>query len=125
MLTYIMIPDAPPPKSPYSHAVKCGDLLFVAGQTGHDPKTGELAGETVTEHAEQAMKNLEAILTASGVGFAQVVKTTCFLVNIEDIIAFNEVYARYFKEKPARSCFAVKELPRKTLCEVELIASLK
>ena len=125
MLIYIIAPDAPTPNGHYSHAVKYGDLLFVAGQTGHDPKTNALAGETFIEQAEQVMKNLGAILAANGIGFAQVIKTTCFLANIEDITAFNEVYARYFPEKPARSCFAVKALPRNSLCEVELIAALK
>ncbi len=116
---------APAAVGPYSQAVAANGFLFTSGQLGIDPVTGKLAGETIAEQAEQVMKNLEAILTANGLTFANVVKATCFLADIAEFGAFNEVYGKYFTTKPARSCYAVKGLPMGGLCEVEVIAEMK
>lgn len=115
---------APAAIGPYSQAVILGDLLFSSGQIPLDPETGRLVGENITEQTEQIMRNLSAVLSAAGIGFDRVVKTTCFLADMGDFAAFNEVYGKYFTGKPARSCVAVKELPKGALAEVELIASL-
>ena len=98
-----------------------GDLIFTSGQIPVDPATGAIA-EGITAQAEQSCKNVGAILAAAGVGFENVVKTTCFLADMGDFAAFNEAYAKFFTSKPARSCVAVKELPKGVLCEVEAIA---
>ena len=98
-----------------------GDIVFTSGQLGLIPETGVLA-EGVEAQAEQAIKNLAAVLEAAGSSFTQVIKTTCFLADMGDFAAFNEVYAKYFTAKPARSCVAVKTLPKNVLCEIELIA---
>ena len=90
-----------------------------------NPETGEVVGSTVEEQAEQVMKNIQALLDSQGASFTDVVKTTCFLADMKDFAAFNEVYAKYFTGKPARSCVAVKELPKGVLCEVETIAAVK
>lgn len=115
---------APAAIGPYSQAVAVGGLLFTSGQIPIDPVTGTVAGETIEVQAEQVMKNLAAVLTAAGTGFDRAVKTTCFLADMGDFAAFNQVYARYFTEKPARSCVAVKTLPKNVLCEVEVTAVL-
>lgn len=115
---------APAAIGPYSQAVILGDLLFSSGQIPLDPETGRLVGENIKEQTEQIMRNLSAVLSAAGIGFDRVVKTTCFLADMGDFAAFNEVYGKYFTGKPARSCVAVKELPKGALAEVELIASL-
>jgi 2-iminobutanoate/2-iminopropanoate deaminase len=116
---------APAAIGPYSQAVRLGDFLFCSGQIPLVPGTSELRGTDVTEQSEQALKNLKAVLVAGGATLASVVKTTCFLRNMADFAAFNEVYARYFgSEAPARSCFAVAELPRGALVEVEAIAQI-
>ena len=115
---------APAAIGPYSQAVILGDLLFSSGQIPLDPETGRLVGENITEQTEQIMRNLSAVLSMAGIGFDRVVKTTCFLADMGDFAAFNEVYGKYFTGKPARSCVAVKELPKGALAEVELIASL-
>ena len=115
---------APAAIGPYSQAVILGDLLFSSGQIPLDPETGRLVGENIAEQTEQIMRNLSAVLSAAGIGFDRVVKTTCFLADMGDFAAFNEVYGKYFTGKPARSCVAVKELPKGALAEVELIASL-
>ncbi|MBR2904202.1 MAG: RidA family protein [Clostridia bacterium] len=115
---------APAAIGPYSQAIKVGDLVFTSGQIPLDPATGTMVGATIEEQTEQVMKNLSAVLTAAGSSLEKAVKTTCFLANIADFAAFNGVYAKYFTEKPARSCVAVKDLPKGALVEVEVIASL-
>lgn len=115
---------APAAIGPYSQAIVCGDTVFTSGQIGIDPAVGEITGKDVREQTEQVMKNLTAVLTAAGSSMALAIKTTCFLADIADFAVFNEVYARYFTEKPARSCVAVKALPKGALVEVEVIAKL-
>ena len=115
---------APAAVGPYSQAMVVNGLLYTSGQIALDPATGELAGATIEEQAEQVMKNLMAILEAAGTKQENVVKTLCFLTDINDFAAFNEVYAKYFTEKPARSCVAVKALPKGAICEVEVIAEV-
>ena len=114
---------APAAIGPYSQAKAVGGLLFTSGQIGVDPATG-LVGDSIEAQAEQCCKNLGAILEAAGTDFAQVVKTTCFLADMKDFAAFNAVYEKYFVSRPARSCVAVRELPKSLLCEVEAIAAL-
>ena len=113
---------APAAIGPYSQAVSVGDLLFTSGQIALCPKSGEVVGTTIEEQTTQVMKNISAILEANNVKFENVVKTTCFLANMSDFGKFNEIYGEYFISKPARSCVAVKELPKNVLCEVEVIA---
>lgn len=115
---------APAAIGPYSQAISTGALLFSSGQIPLDPETGEVCGTTIEAQAEQTMKNISAILEANSIGFQQVLKTTCFLTDMGCFAAFNEVYAAYFTGKPARSCVAVRELPKGVLCEVEFIALL-
>ena len=115
---------APAAVGPYSQAVVLNGVLYTSGQIALDPSTGELVGKTIEEQAEQVMKNLMAVLEAAGTGPEKVVKTLCFLTDINDFAAFNEVYARYFTEKPARSCVGVSSLPKGAICEVEVIAAL-
>lgn len=124
MLKTIYTPKAPAAIGPYSQAVVCGDMLFTSGQIPVNPETGEIAGETISEQAEQVMKNIGAVLEEAGTNFENAVKTTCFLAYMGDFQVFNEVYAKYFVNKPARSCVAVKTLPKNVLCEVEVIAKL-
>lgn len=116
---------APAAIGPYSQAVITGNLLFSSGQIALDPETGVVVGETIEEQTEQAMKNLGAILEEAGLSYGDVVKTVCFLDDMEDFAAFNEIYGKYFTEKPARSCVAVETLPKGVLCEVEVIAEIK
>ena len=118
----ISTPNAPAAIGPYSQAWMVGDMLFASGQIPVDPATG-IVPEGIAAQAEQSCKNVGAILEAAGSGFDKVVKTTCFLANIADFAAFNEVYARYFFSKPARSCVAAKALPKGVLCEIEAIAA--
>ena len=113
---------APAAIGPYSQAVLAGDFLYASGQIPINPATGNVEAEGITAQAEQSMKNVGAILAAAGADYDKVVKTTCFLADIQDFAAFNEVYAKYFTSKPARSCVAVKTLPKNVKCEVELIA---
>lgn len=115
---------APAAIGPYSQAMKVGNLLFTSGQIPIDPATGEFAGTTIEEQAHQSCKNVGEILKAAGSGFDKVVKTVCFVADIADFAAFNEVYAQYFTSKPARSCVAVKNLPKGALVEVEAIAEV-
>ena len=124
MLKTIYTPKAPAAIGPYSQAVVCGDMLFTSGQIPVNPETGEIAGETISEQAEQVMKNIGAVLEEAGTNFENAVKTTCFLADMGDFQVFNEGYAKYFVNKPARSCVAVKTLPKNVLCEVEVIAKL-
>lgn len=115
---------APAAVGPYSQAVVSGGLVYTAGQIALDPVSGAVAGATVEEQAEQIMKNLAAVLEAAGSAFEKTVKTTCFLADMDDFAAFNAVYGRYFTGKPARSCVAVRTLPKNVLCEVEVIAEI-
>ena len=124
MLKKIATDKAPAAIGPYSQGIIVEKMLFSSGQISLDPATGEVVGTTIVEQAEQVMKNLGAILAEAGVGYDKVVKTTCFLADMGDFGAFNEVYGKYFTEKPARSCVAVKTLPKNVLCEVEVIAYL-
>lgn len=114
--------NAPEAIGPYSHAVTAGGFVFTSGQLGLDSATGVLP-EGVEAQSEQAIKNLGEVLRAAGLGFADVVKTTCFLKSMDDFAAFNAVYAKYFTGKPARSCVAVAALPKGALVEVEAVAS--
>ena len=114
---------APGAIGPYSQAIEFNNILFTSGQIPLDPATGEIVGTTIEEQAEQVMKNLGAILEANGIDYTNAIKTTCFLAEMADFGAFNEVYAKYFTGKPARSCVAVKQLPKNVLCEVEVIAA--
>lgn len=116
--------NAPAAIGPYSQAMILNGVLFTSGQIPVDPATGELAGDTIEAQAEQVMKNLGAVLEEAGTGFEKAVKTTCFLADMSDFAAFNEIYAKYFVNKPARSCVAVKTLPKNVLCEVEVIAEI-
>ena len=124
MLKKIATDKAPAAIGPYSQGIIVDKMLYSSGQIALNPATGEVVGTTITEQAEQVMKNLGAILEAAGADYDKVVKTTCFLAEMGDFGAFNEVYAKYFTEKPARSCVAVKTLPKNVLCEVEVIAYL-
>ncbi len=122
MTTITNTKNAPAAIGPYSQAVSFENLLFTSGQIPLCPESGEVVGETITEQAEQVMKNISAILEANGIGFENAIKTTCFIADMGDFAAFNEVYAKYFVGNPARSCVAVKQLPKGVLCEVEVIA---
>ena len=122
MRTVISTPNAPAAIGPYSQAILCGNMLYTSGQIPLDPATGTVVGEDIRTQAEQVMKNLEAVLAAAGTSFANAVKTTCFLSDMADFAAFNEVYAAHITSAPARSCVAVKTLPKGVLVEVEVIA---
>ena len=122
MLKVTKTEKAPAAIGPYSQAISFGDLLFTSGQIPLDPVTGEVVGTNIEEQSLQVMKNISAILEASDVKFENVIKTTCFIADMGDFAKFNEVYAKYFVSNPARSCVAVKELPKGVLCEVEVIA---
>ena len=124
MLKFTSTDKAPAAIGPYSQAVAVNGFLFTSGQVALMPGTGEIAGTTIEEQAERVMQNLKAILEENGVGFENVVKTTCFIADMNDFAAFNEIYGKYFTSKPARSCVAVKQLPKNLLCEVEVIAVL-
>lgn len=113
---------APKAIGPYSQAMKYGNLLFTSGQIPLDPESGLVVEGGIKEQTERVMLNIKAILEEAGTTFEKVIKTTCFISDMGDFAAFNEVYARYFVNKPARSCVAVKELPKSVLCEVEVIA---
>ncbi len=116
--------NAPAAIGPYSQGIITGNLLFSSGQIALDPKTGEIVGTDIVSQTEQVMKNLGAILNEAGTSYEKVVKTTCFLADMGDFATFNEIYGKYFTEKPARSCVAVKTLPKNVLCEVEVIAEV-
>ena len=113
---------APEAVGPYSQAIVSGGMVYTSGQIAIDPVTNTITATTIEEQTEQVMKNLAAILDTAGSSFEKAVKTTCFLADMGDFAAFNEVYAKYFTEKPARSCVAVKTLPKNVLVEVEVIA---
>lgn len=114
---------APAAIGPYSQAIICGEMVFTSGQIPINPASGNVEAEGITAQAEQVMKNLGEVLAAAGSSFEKAVKTTCFLADMNDFAAFNEVYAKYFTTKPARSCVAVKTLPKNVLVEVEVIAT--
>lgn len=116
---------APAAIGPYSQAIAANGFLFTSGQIAIDPAVGDVVATTIEAQAEQVMKNLSAVLEANGLTFADSIKTTCFLADMADFATFNEVYGKYFTNKPARSCVAVKTLPKNVLCEVEVIALMK
>ena len=124
MKKIIATKNAPAAIGPYSQAVQAGNMLFASGQLGLDPATGQFSEGGVKEQTAQAFKTVKAIVTEAGLTMDTVVKTTVFLADMGDFAAFNEVYAEYITEKPARSCVAVKTLPKNVLCEVEVIAVL-
>lgn len=123
-ITKIHTDNAPAAVGPYSQAIAAGGMLYTSGQIALDPATGEIVGDDIKAQAEQVMKNLAAVLAEVGTSQENVIKTTCFLKDMGDFGAFNEVYGAFFTEKPARSCVAVKTLPKDVLCEVEVIAVL-
>ena len=125
MLKYVDTKNAPAAIGPYSQGIVLNGIAFFSGQIPLSPETGEVVGTTIEEQAEQVMQNVKALLESQGAVFTDVVKTTCFLADMADFAAFNEVYAKYFTGKPARSCVAVKALPKGVLCEVEAIAAVK
>lgn len=114
--------NAPAALGPYSQAMRVGSLVYTSGQIGIDPSVGKITAMDVAGQAEQVCKNLAAVLSAAGTDLSHTIKTTCFLADIADFAAFNEVYARHFTGKPARSCVAAKALPAGALCEIEVIA---
>lgn len=116
--------NAPAAIGPYSQAIAVNGFLFASGQIPLDPATGEIVGTTIEEQAERCCLNVKGILEANGLSFSDVVKTTCFLADMKDFAAFNGVYGKYFVSKPARSCVAVREVPKGVLCEIEIIAAL-
>ena len=120
----IFTTDAPAAIGPYSQGMTFGNLVFSSGQIPVNPATGEIAGDDITAQAEQSCKNVAAVLAAGGSCMENVIKTTCFLADMADFAAFNGVYAKYFVSKPARSCVAVKEVPKGVLCEIEILAVL-
>ena len=124
MMKKISTDNAPAAIGPYSQAVTAGNLVFTSGQIPINPETGAVEAEGIAAQTEQVMKNLGAVLRAAGSSYERAVKTTCFLADMADFASFNEVYAKYFTEKPARSCVAVKSLPRGVLVEVEVTAEI-
>lgn len=116
--------NAPEAIGPYSQAMIVGNIVYTSGQIPINPASGNIEVTTIEEQTEQVIKNLAAVLAEAGTSLDKVVKTTCFLANMSDFAAFNGVYAKYFTEKPARSCVAVKDLPRGSLVEVEVIAEV-
>ena len=122
-LRKVQTEKAPAAIGPYSQAIDCGEIVFTSGQIPINPATGNVEAVTIEEQTEQVMKNLGEVLKAAGSSFEKAIKTTCFLADIADFAAFNGVYAKYFTEKPARSCVAVKDLPKGVKVEVEVIAA--
>ena len=122
-MNVISTPNAPAAIGPYSQGMICGSLVFCSGQIPVDPATGSIP-EGITAQAEQSCRNVAAVLEAAGSGCGKVIKTTCFITDMDNFAAFNEVYAKYFVNRPARSCCAVRELPKGVLCEIEAIAEL-
>ncbi len=122
MLKKVSTEKAPAAIGPYSQAIIVDKMLFASGQIPINPATGNVETAGIVDQAEQVMKNIGAVLEEAGTDYQHVVKTTCFLADMEDFAAFNQVYANYFTEKPARSCVAVRQLPKNVLCEVEVIA---
>ena len=124
MLQKISTDKAPAAIGPYSQAIEVNGMVYTSGVIPVNPATGEIHGTTIEEQAEQVMKNIGELLKAAGTGYTRVAKTSCFLADMGDFAAFNQVYAKYFTENPARSCVAVKTLPKNVLCEVEVIAEV-
>lgn len=124
MSKIIYTKNAPEAIGPYSQAVIAGNLVFTSGQIAINPETGNVEASTVEEQTEQVCKNLNAVLEAAGSSIKKVVKTTCYLQDMEDFSKFNEVYGKFFTEKPARSCVAVKTLPKNVLVEIDTIAEI-
>ncbi|MDE5973936.1 MAG: RidA family protein [Eubacterium sp.] len=124
MMEYVSTNNAPNAIGPYSQAVKANGLLFTSGQIAINPATNEVKAKTIEEQTTQVCENLKAVVEAAGTTMDKVVKTVCFLADINDFAEFNEIYGTYFTSKPARSCVAVKDLPKGVLCEIELIAEL-
>lgn len=120
----VYTPNAPEAIGPYSQAIVAGNLVFTSGQIPIDPATGAITAVTIEEQTEQVCKNLKAVLEAAGSSLEKVVKTTCFLSDMDNFAAFNGVYAKYFTGKPARSCVAVKTLPKNVLVEVDTVAEV-
>lgn len=116
--------NAPDAIGPYSQAMKFGNMLFTSGQIAINPATSQVEAQDIQGQTEQVCKNLCALLEAAGSSFDKVIKTTCFLADMGDFVSFNEIYAKYFTSKPARSCVAVKTLPKNVLVEVEVIAEI-
>jgi 2-iminobutanoate/2-iminopropanoate deaminase len=126
MRQQIQTDQAPAAIGPYSQAIRHGNMIFTSGQIPLDPQTGDIVGEDITTQTRQVLDNLSAVLRASGVSLGEVVKTTCFLHDMNDFAAFNEVYQRYFDtDAPARSCVAVVRLPKDVLVEIEALAILE
>lgn len=125
MLKVIQTEAAPAAIGPYSQAIVCGGMLFTSGQIPLDPATGAVVADGIAAQAEQSIKNVSAVLSAAGTDFSRVIKTTCFLADMGDFAVFNEIYAKYFVSNPARSCVAVKTLPKGVLCEVEAVAFIE
>ena len=123
-MTYVSTDKAPAAIGPYSQGIVTGNLLFASGQIALDPATGAVKGNTIEEQTTTVCENIGEILKSAGTSYDKVVKTTCFLADIADFAAFNGVYANYFTSKPARSCVAVKDLPKGVLCEIEVIAEV-
>ena len=123
MKKVIATTNAPAAIGPYSQAIEYNGMVYASGQIPVNPATGEVESDNIEGQADQSLKNVGAILKEAGLDYSNVIKTTCFLTDIADFAKFNEVYSRYFKEEaPARSCVAVKDLPKGVLCEVEVIA---
>ena len=122
MKEYVSTDKAPAAIGPYSQAIKVGGIVYTSGQIAINPASGNIEGKDIAEQTEQVMKNLGEVLSAAGSSFDKAIKTTCFLADIADFAKFNEIYAKYFTSKPARSCVAVKDLPKGALVEVEVIA---
>ncbi len=125
MLKVVNTSNAPTAIGPYSQGIILNNILFSSGQIPASPETGDIVGNDITTQAEQVMKNVKAILDKAGTCFENVVKTTCFLSDMADFTDFNKVYEKYFVSKPARSCVAVKTLPKNVLCEVEVLAEIR
>lgn len=125
MLEKITTDKAPAAIGPYSQGIIAGDFFFASGQIPINPATGNIEGTDITAQTELVMKNIGELLKAAGLSYAHVVKTSCFLADMNDFAAFNEVYAKYFTAKPARSCVAVRTLPKNVLCEVEVTAYMQ
>lgn len=123
-MDYVSTQNAPKAIGPYSQAIKANGFLFTSGQIAIDPETNEVKAKTIEEQTRRVCENLKAVCEAAGTSLEKAVKTVCFLADIDDFAAFNEIYGAYFTGKPARSCVAVKALPKGVLCEVELIAEL-
>lgn len=122
MFTYNNTNKAPAAIGPYSQSILCDNTLYISGTLPINPETGELEEKNIELQAERSINNIKAILEANDMSFENVIKTTCFIANMDDFAKFNEVYAKYFISKPARSCVEVSKVPKGALCEIEVIA---